>query len=58
MLYVTGDIWQAITLAGFYEKGLAPVAGGVLDQAVAFIAAAEFIWQEEKQYKVEQWPKM
>ncbi len=56
MSYVTGDIWQVITLAGLYEKGLPPVAGGALDQAVAFIAAAEFIWQEEKQYKAEQWP--
>ncbi len=32
--------------------------GAVLDQAVAFIAAAEFIYQEEKQYKAEQWPNV
>lgn len=56
--YVTRDIWQAVSLAGLYEKGLPPAAGGSLDQAVAFIAAAEFIWQEEKQYKAEQWPGM
>ena len=43
-------------LAGLYEKGLPPVAGGSLDQAGVFIAAVEFIWQEEKQYKAEQWP--
>jgi len=56
--YITGDIRQTISLAGLYEKGLPPIAGGSLDQAVAFIAAAEFIWREEKQYKVEQWPNV
>lgn len=51
--YVTEDIWHVITLAGFYKQGLPPVAGGVLDQTAIFIAAAEFIWHEEQQYKAE-----
>lgn len=52
MDFVTSDIWQAIELAGLYEKGLPVEHGGSLDQAGIFIATAEFIWQQENQYKV------
>lgn len=58
MDYVTPDIWQAISLAGLYEKGLPVQPGGSLDQAVVFIATAEFIWSEEKEYKDERWAHM
>ncbi len=56
MQYVSGDIWQLMSLAKLYEKGLPPVIGGSLDQAVIFVAAAEFVWNQERQYKAEQWP--
>ena len=48
---ITPDIWRVIRLAGFYEKGLPPVAGGVLDQANVFIEAAELIFAEQAVYK-------
>jgi len=48
---ITPDIWRAIRLAGFWEKGIPPVAGGVLDQANVFIEAAELIFAEQAVYK-------
>jgi len=48
---ITADVWEVIRMAGFFEKGLPPVAGGVLDQAENFVAAAEFIFAEQKYYK-------
>ena len=56
--YVTDDIWQAIRLARLYEKGLPVDPGTSLDQAGIFVAMAEFVWQEEKQYKDERWASM
>lgn len=40
-----------IGLAELYEKGLAPVAGGVLDQAAFFVHFAQRVWNEAAQYK-------
>jgi hypothetical protein len=48
---ITPDVWEMIELAGFYKKGLPPVAGGVLDQAHSFIEAAGFIFSEENYWK-------
>jgi hypothetical protein len=48
---VTDDIWQAIEFAGLYRKGLAPVAGGALDQARGFIVAAQFIFSEQDYWR-------
>ena len=46
--YVTEEVWQVIQIAGFFNnKGLAPVSGGVLDQAQVFLDAAAFIATEE-----------
>ena len=39
--------------ADLYEKGLPPIAGGVLDQAAWFIDAASFIWSEQAVQKRE-----
>ena len=46
-----GEIWEVIEFAEFYEKGLPPVIGGVLDQTRAFVEAARFVWHEQAVYK-------
>ena len=51
--YVTEDIWDCIRYARLFEKGLPPIAGGVLDQAGCFVRACEMIWQEERHWKAE-----
>ena len=40
-----------IMLAGLFEKGLPPVAGGVLDQAKIFVETATFIFREQNYWK-------
>jgi hypothetical protein len=40
-----------IRFAELYEKGLAPVAGGALDQAECFIEAAVVIMRENEYWK-------
>jgi hypothetical protein len=49
------DDWvrQMIELAEMYEKGLPPIAGGVLDQAAYFVRFAKRAMDESAQYKVE-----
>lgn len=44
-------VWDLLTYADLYRKGLPPVAGGALDQAAAFVEAARFIWNEHDQRK-------
>ena len=51
---VPEDAWQLLRLARLYEKGLPPVAGGALDQAAAFVEACDFVWNEEKYWKIKQ----
>ena len=46
-------VWQMIELSEMYEKGLPPVAGGVLDQAAYFVRFAKRVMDESAQYKVE-----
>ena len=50
-----GEDWEwieeTIQMAGFYRKGLPPVAGGVLDQAQSFISACEQIFDLEDYWK-------
>lgn len=48
---ITPDIWEVIEMAEFFEKGLPPVAGGVLDQAKIFIDACRFIFREQARWK-------
>ena len=42
---------QAIRIAGFWKKGLPPVAGGTLDQTVSITQACRFIWDEQQQWR-------
>lgn len=51
LLLISQDVWETVELAELYEKGLAPVAGGVLDQAACFIEAARLIWRETARHK-------
>ena len=48
---ITHDVWKIIKFAELYEKGLPPVAGGALDQAVSFVDAASFIFAEQNYWK-------
>jgi len=48
---ITPDIWDMIELVKFYEKGLPPIAGGVLDQTNIFIQTANFVFSEESVWK-------
>lgn len=48
---ITPDIWEIIHYAELYEKGLAPVAGGALDQAKIFTATCRFIFREQAIWK-------
>jgi len=48
---ITEDVWEVISLAELFEKGLPPVAGGVLDQAKIFVDAASFIFREKSYWK-------
>jgi len=48
---ITEDVWQVIRFAELYEKGLPPIAGGVLDQAKVFVDAAQFVMNEKAYWK-------
>ena len=49
--YVTEDVWEVIRFAELFERGLPPVAGGVLDQAVTFVEAVNLIRYEKNYWK-------
>lgn len=40
-------VWSVLEAAGLLEQGLAPVAGGLLDQAAGFLDAARQISAEK-----------
>lgn len=42
---------RTIDLIDLFSKGLPPVAGGMLDQAVSFIEAARFLDNEERRIR-------
>lgn len=48
---ITRDVWEVIGLAELFEKGLPPVAGGVLDQAKIFVDATRIVFHEQQYYK-------
>jgi hypothetical protein len=49
---IPAESWQVIEMAGLYKKGLAPTAGGVLQQARTFLAAARFVWADQARWRV------
>ena len=51
LLYVTQDVWDVVRMAGLFEKGLPPVAGGVLDQAAIFVEAAGLVSRDTNYWK-------
>jgi hypothetical protein len=49
---VPAEAWAVLELADLWDKGLPPAAGGVLDQAAAFVEAARFVWAERGRWKL------
>ena len=41
-------------MAHLAEKGLLPLSGGMLDQTEKFRAAAQFVWAETAQWRIEE----
>lgn len=48
---ITPDVWEVFRYAELFEKGLPPVAGGVLDQANIFVEAASLIFRMQAYWK-------
>lgn len=44
-------MFDLLRYVDFYAKGLPPVAGGTLDQAEAFLALADAVWADERQWR-------
>lgn len=49
--YIDTDLASAIQLADLFEKGIPPVAGGVLDQAKQFIDFCRQHWADNQRFK-------
>jgi hypothetical protein len=47
------EVWAILEAADAAPKGLPPVAGGLLDQAAAFVEAARFVWAEQRRNRAE-----
>lgn len=54
---VSDDVWELISAADLYAKGMPPVAGGTLDQAYSFVAGCRAVWAEEAAYKARLWKR-
>jgi len=50
---IDAETAELIELAALFKKGLPPIAGGSLDQAQSFLAAARFVFREEARLKAE-----
>lgn len=48
---VTADVWGIIEAQEFLEAGLAPVAGGLLEQTQSFLDAARFVKSEKRSWE-------
>ena len=51
LLIIERDVWEVLKYAELYRNGLPPVTGGALDQADSFIAAADYIFDQEQGIK-------
>jgi hypothetical protein len=49
--WIGSEIWEMIEMTEFYDKGIAPVAGGLLDQTAYFVKFAAAVRGESEQYK-------
>ncbi len=47
LLYIGNDASMYMRFTRLFDKGMPPIAGGVLDQANKFIEAVEYISQQE-----------
>jgi len=45
--------WLVVRLADAAARGTWPVAGGMLDQAYAFVEAAQFVWHDTERLKTD-----
>lgn len=51
MDWIDAEVWEMIEMVDFFEKGMPPVAGGLLDQTAYFVKFAGFTQQEARQYR-------
>ena len=54
MLLIERSFWDLMDMVDFYEKGIPPVVGGLLDQTAWFVAFARQVFDEERPYKARQ----
>tara|TARA_Y100000310_G_C20035561_1_gene513731 strand:- start:247 stop:462 length:216 start_codon:yes stop_codon:yes gene_type:complete len=48
---IPAGTWDVLDMADLLEKGLPPVAGGMLDQTVQFVQAVRVVWNERARWK-------
>ncbi len=51
MRQIDAGLWQLIECAELLDKGLVPIAGGLLDQSGWFVAAAGIVAGEKAYWK-------
>lgn len=45
---VTADICELLDYVALAQKGLLPLAGGLLDQTQWFVQAVQYVWAEQR----------
>ncbi len=56
--YVDGYLVRAINMACHAEKGMLPVAGGILDQSAWFVAVWSALTNEQNAIDAERWKEL
>lgn len=51
--HLSNGVWETLTYSQWMEKGMCPVAGGMLDQTKWFTDAALFVLSEWERLKAE-----
>ena len=54
---IPAAVWELAEMADLFAKGVVPVAGGLLDQADAFLAACLIYWRERDRIRAEEMQK-